>query len=84
MRPIKRPKVSAKAKKADENSLSAAAIVDPFFKSNKQSANESGLHSKEDLSCVCGSTFSRHDNLSKHQKKCNTYGMSVKLLDLVN
>ncbi len=30
MRPTKRPKVSAKAKKADENCLSAAAIVDPL------------------------------------------------------
>ncbi len=35
MRPIKRPKVSAKVKKADENCLSAAAIVDPISLSTK-------------------------------------------------
>jgi hypothetical protein len=35
MRPSKRPKVAVKAKKADENSLSAAAIVDPISISSK-------------------------------------------------
>ena len=35
MRPTKRPKVSAKVKKADENCLSAAAIVDPISLSIK-------------------------------------------------
>ncbi len=35
MRPTKRPKVSAKVKKADENCLSAAAIVDPISLSTK-------------------------------------------------
>ena len=35
MRPTKRPRVSAKVKKADENYLSAAAIVDPISLSIK-------------------------------------------------
>jgi len=35
MRPTKKPKVSAKVKKADENCLSAAAIVDPISLSTK-------------------------------------------------
>ena len=35
MRPTKKPKVTAKAKKADENCLSAEAIVDPVSLSTK-------------------------------------------------
>jgi hypothetical protein len=35
MRPTKKLKVSAKVKKADENCLSAAAIVDPISLSTK-------------------------------------------------
>ena len=35
MRPTKRPKVSTKAKKANENSLSAAAILDSISLSTK-------------------------------------------------
>ena len=42
MRPSKRPKVSAKAKKADENCLSAAAIVDPLSVSTDKDTTNIG------------------------------------------
>jgi hypothetical protein len=43
LRPVKRQKVSAKAKTADENCLSAAAIVDPVSLSTNKSTTDSGL-----------------------------------------
>lgn len=43
LRPIKRQKVSAKAKTADENCLSAAAIVDPISLSTNLSTADCGL-----------------------------------------
>jgi hypothetical protein len=43
MRPTKKPKVSTKVKKVDENSLSAAAIVDPISLSTNKNTADCGL-----------------------------------------
>jgi hypothetical protein len=83
-RPIKRQKVSAKAKTADENCLSAAAIVDQSRVATNKSTTESGLAGLPKLSCECGTSFTQKFNLTKHRKACMVHALHVKLSDLVD
>jgi hypothetical protein len=83
-RPIKRQKVSGKAKKADENLLSAAAIVAPISQSTNKDAVNNDLSAVVTLVCSCGADFNQQFNLNKHQKKCGVHEVHLKLSDLAN
>ena len=55
-RPIKRQKVTSKVKRKDENSLSAAAIVDAISLATKKGTNDRDL-SYPKVSCECGTSL---------------------------
>jgi hypothetical protein len=84
-RPVKRQKVSAKAKTADENCLSAAAIVDPSCQSTNKTTTDSGLTTPNLRAQLRVWVYLyENDNLTKHRKACMVHGLHVKLSDLVD
>ena len=69
---------------ADENFLSAAAIVVPISQLTNKDAFNDEKTAVVTLVCSCGADFNKQFNLNKHQKKCGVHKVNLKLSDLVN